>query len=505
MEKIIWVIGNNRSEMIDIQRKINAAGSMRAVCMLSFDALQFTVTQRLMESNGGEVFPSLIVVDYDLCKAEEKVLQCIRDEKMLSGVPLFFICSEKSTAVEDECYQQGALVVLEKPLPVQGITRMERAAWQYENTKQYERFLQEQATELRMAKEILTLNQQLEHRNEFLHKVFGKYFSDDVLEIILNQPDGDAIGGVRKNVVVLGSDLRGFTSIAEDMDPGSMTDMLNEYFGRMTEIIMKYGGTVIEFMGDGILSVFGVLSDGQDYRLNAMAAAISMQNAMGEINAYCANKGYPLLEMGIGIHCGEAFVGNVGSEKMMRYNVLGSIVNECSRIESYSVGGQVLISQDMMNGLEEALDVSNQMKLTAKGIKKPLDICDLEGVQCQNEHLMLYNRQKDDMRSVVEHVVFCMHRITNKVVAEEFAEYDLEEISSSEAKLYHCDNEYLQQYDDISIVAKADDGRVLFEQVYAKVVECDTESVRIHFTHLNHSFKKFMKSTFIAKGENSAE
>lgn len=500
MEKVIWIIENNRNEMIEIQRKINAEGSMRAVCMLSYEALNFTVVNRLSDQGQGEVLPSLIVANYEMCLEEERILLCIHHEQKLAGVPLLFICQEKSPDVEDWCYQNGALIVLDKPLSKQEVTRIERAAWQYENTKQYERFLQEQATKLRMAKEIMSLNQQLENRNEFLYKVFGKYFSDDVLDIILNQPNGAAIGGVRKNVVIMVSDLRGFTSIAEDMDSELLTDMLNVYFSKMTDIIMEYGGTVIEFMGDGILAVFGVLAEHADCRKEALAASIHMQNAMGEINSFCADKGYPLLEMGIGIHSGEVFVGNIGSEKMMRYNVLGSIVNECSRIESYSVGGQILISGSMANGLEDILDIANRMKLAAKGIKKPMDICDVEGVMYGDEHLILRNSGKDAMRRTLEPVTLFMNRIVSKLMMDEVVECELEEISSGEATLYKCNNKDLNLYDDVVVMAKTDDGRILFEQIYAKVVEVEKDYVKIHFTHLNHSFKQFMKSTLIEKG-----
>jgi adenylate cyclase len=503
MEKIIWVIGNNREDMIDIQRRINLEGSMKAFCMLSFDALLKTINERLLQNADAEVMPSLIIVDYAMEASDARLLKTIKDVKQLAGVPLFFLCDNKNDKTEEECYQKGAMVVIAKPVSKRALVRIERAAWQYENTKQYERFLQQQATRLKMAQEIFALNQQLEKRNEFLHKLFGRYFSDEVLEIILNQPEGNAIGGIRREVAVLSADLRGFSSIAEEMQPDAMTTMLNAYFGRMTDIIMSFHGTIIEFMGDGILAVFGVLGNGRSYRQDAMAASLCMQNSMEWVNEFCDENGYPNLEMGIGLHCGEVFIGNVGSEKMMRYNVLGSIVNECSRIESYSVGGQILISASMRKGLEDKLRVSSMMELAAKGIRKPLKIFALEGLRTEKENYALNNNGKLAMNDVVSGVIFELVPVKNKILGTQYAACELKKISMNEAILYKIsDLVDIEQFEDVMIAAH-DDRSVLFEQVYAKVIKREGSRLKIRFTHLNHGFKKFVKSVQTDRNDES--
>lgn len=493
MEKIIWIIGNDRLEVIDVQRKINSSGSMKAFCMLTFDALNVAVEERLSDSF--EESPSLILVDYATEKNDARYMEKIGNAKQLSGVPVFFICSNVSEEIDEECYQKGAIVVLHKPITEQGVLRIERAAWQYENTRRYERFLQEQALEIRVAREIRSLNKQLENRNQFLYKIFGKYFPDEVLEVILNTPDGDTIGGVRKQMAVLCSDLRGFSSIAEEMQPEAMTSMLNVFFGKMTDIIVRFKGIVIEFMGDGILAVFGAMSEGQDFRQNALAAAVCMQNALLEVNEFCKNNNYPLLEMGIGIQCGEAFIGNVGSERMMRYNVLGSVVNESSRIESYSVGGQILVSDEMVAGLEDTVQIRNMTEFAAKGIKRSIRVYDFAGICHDGTKYYIKNTVKDVMRKVSDNIVFGLTKVNGKVLDINELKLKPATVSKQEACLYG-DEALIGQFDvfdNVLIRAFDENGMLLFEQVYAKITEKHSDMIKIRFTHINYSFSNFIK------------
>ncbi|MCR5702163.1 MAG: adenylate/guanylate cyclase domain-containing protein [Lachnospiraceae bacterium] len=382
MKKIIWVIGNDRNKMIEMQRKINMTGSMQALCMLSYEALQKVVASDNYNNSSDISRPSLIIIDYNLIvKSDFEPLSVIKKQRELAGVPLFFVVEKRSEDVEEECYAKGAMVILHKSFSKSEVMRIENAAWQYENTKNYEKMLQKQATDLKDAKEIVSLNRQLKTMNDLLYQVLGRYFSDDVVEVILEQPQGATIGGEKREVTVMMSDLRGFTSLSEEMEPETVTALLNFYFEKMLEAILKYHGTVIEFLGDGLLSVFGAPLDLDNPTSDAIAAAISMQNAMKEVNSYCAKQGYSELEMGIGIHCGEVFVGNIGSERMMRYNVIGRVVNECSRIESNSAGGQILVSEKAISKAGCPVQVAGRLDIIAKGLKKPIPAGEVVGIE----------------------------------------------------------------------------------------------------------------------------
>lgn len=497
MEKVIWILGHDRESVLDIQRKINSVGSMRALCILSVDALKKTIDERLNENSLSLSLPSVILVDYEMFEKENCIPEMVKSHPKLAGVPLFFAVENADTGKEERCYMNGAMVVLQKPITPSGITRIERAAWQYEVTKKYERILQKQVSELQTAKEIYRLNQQLESRNEFLYRIFGKYFSDDVLDVILDKPEGALIGGEKRKMAILMSDLRGFSSMAEEMSADAMTDLLNFFFGRMVDVISKYDGTVIEFMGDGVLAVFGAPMRNEHYRESAIAAAIEMQNTMQEVNQYCWRMGYETLEMGIGIHSGEAFVGNVGSEKMMRYNVLGGVVNECSRIEGYSIGGQILVSKSMIEKLSCEVQVSGHADIFVKGIRRPVEICEISGIG-GGYNRYLKSGRKEPVFVLEQGVILNIYQIHNKIVVESSIPAVLHEISTQiamveiveDGKLNRCEIPTL--YSDVEIEIGDGYGTEGFYTVYAKVVRVDGKKIQLHFTHINHEFRNFI-------------
>src|SRR6185369_15972615 len=151
-----------------------------------------------------------------------------------------------------------------------------------------------------------------------------------------------------RRVTIMMSDLRAFTAVSERLGPEQVVHMLNRYLGAMAEIILRYQGTIDEFIGDAILAIFGApVTRGDDAR-RALSCALAMQLALEVVNQENAKEGLPALEMGIAIHTGEVVVGNIGSDRRAKYGVVGPPVNIAGRIESYSVGGQVLISGETL-------------------------------------------------------------------------------------------------------------------------------------------------------------
>ena len=142
-----------------------------------------------------------------------------------------------------------------------------------------------------------------------MNKAFERYTSRDIAKYVLETPDGHKRGGVNKEVSILMSDLRGFTSISTKLPPDDLIVILNHYFEKMSEIIEENNGTIIEFLGDGIFVVFGAPNDLPDHASLAVKCAIEMENAMDEVNKWNVENGYPELEMGIGINSGMARVG----------------------------------------------------------------------------------------------------------------------------------------------------------------------------------------------------
>jgi adenylate cyclase len=228
--------------------------------------------------------------------------------------------------------------------------------------------------------EIQRLAQHLEVRNQFIRNTFGRYLSDEIVESLLETPEGLKLGGERRSVTILMSDLRGFSSLAERLAPEQVVSILNNYLALMADVIMKYRGTIDEFIGDAILVIFGAPVVRDDDAQRAVACAAEMQRAMESVNAFNRANGLPEVEMGIAVHTGEVVVGNIGSQRRAKYGVVGTTVNLTSRIETYTVGGQVLVSEPAVKAAGEIVEVGPPIQVKAKGAREPVLAYDLRGI-----------------------------------------------------------------------------------------------------------------------------
>jgi adenylate cyclase len=220
----------------------------------------------------------------------------------------------------------------------------------------------------------------LEVRNRFIRETFGRYLSDDVVDNLLDAPEGLLLGGEKREVTIMMSDLRGFTALSEAYSPEQVVMLLNNYLGVMTDIILQYGGAIEEFLGDGILVLFGAPQRREDHAGRAVACALAMQRAMTEINAFNAAQGLPMVEMGIGLNTGEVIVGNIGSQRRTKYGAVGRHVNLTGRIESLTVGGQVLVSAATAAAAGAELRITGESLIELKGVKDPVSVLEVGGI-----------------------------------------------------------------------------------------------------------------------------
>ena len=224
----------------------------------------------------------------------------------------------------------------------------------------------------KMLKTILDVSEERLRLVNFIRDTFGRYLSSKVVDEILESPQGQKIGGSRKIITVLMSDLRGFTSLSESKEPGEMVGLLNQYLEKMSIIIQKYDGIIDEIIGDALLVVFGAPESHVDDPERAIACAIEMQNELGNLNIEIEEQGYPSLEMGIGINTGSVIVGNIGSKLRMKYGIVGAAVNTAARIESNSIGGQVLIGESTYKQVVDKIKKDSPKNVMMKGMKQPL-------------------------------------------------------------------------------------------------------------------------------------
>lgn len=241
--------------------------------------------------------------------------------------------------------------------------------------------VQERTAELRTAMEKLTeVNQQLELHNRFIRETFGRYLSNEVVASLLESPTGLQLGGEKRHVTILMSDLRGFTSLVGHLAPEQVVTIINRYLSTMVDVILQYEGTINEFIGDAILVIFGAPLWWPDHAQRAVVCAVAMQLAMATVNAQNREDGLPEVEMGIGVNTGEVVVGNLGSHKRTKYGIVGAHVNLTARIESYTVGGQILISESTRQEVGPSLGIAQQMEIEAKGIDGPITVYDVRGI-----------------------------------------------------------------------------------------------------------------------------
>ena len=200
-----------------------------------------------------------------------------------------------------------------------------------------------------------------------------RFLSPDVVEMIAADPNVK-LGGVNQRVSVLFCDIRGFTSISEQLAPEKIVEMLNEVFTRMTDVVFDHGGTLDKYLGDGLLAVFGApISKGND-AANAVRAAMGIQKLLLELNRDSAARQWPELKVGIGVSTGLVTAGNIGSPRRLDYTVVGDTVNVASRLVAHAAGGQILITQSTFSELGDGFDCAPMPPLLVKGKSQPLSV-----------------------------------------------------------------------------------------------------------------------------------
>lgn len=211
-------------------------------------------------------------------------------------------------------------------------------------------------------------------REQVVRSNFERYFAPALAERIASAGEGMKLGGEKRRVAVLFSDIRGFTALSETMNPDDMANLLTEYFTEMVECVFANGGTLDKFIGDAVMAQWGApLKDPHDPD-HAMEAAIKMIKELDQLNARWRASGKPELQIGIGLNVGEAFAGNIGSERRMEYTVIGDTVNTASRLCSAAGPREILISDEFRRALVSPPDLVEMPPMELKGKSQPVPV-----------------------------------------------------------------------------------------------------------------------------------
>lgn len=189
-------------------------------------------------------------------------------------------------------------------------------------------------------------------REALVRSNFERFFTPHLAARIANSADAVKLGGDKRPVAVLFSDIRGFTALSETMNPDAMARLLTEYFTEMVECVFRHGGTLDKFIGDAVMAQWGAPLGESDDVDRAMEAALDMMIALDQLNERWTRESRPTLQIGIGLNFGEAFAGNIGSERRLEYTVIGNTVNTASRLCSAAGPGEILLSEDFRQALK---------------------------------------------------------------------------------------------------------------------------------------------------------
>jgi adenylate cyclase len=213
-------------------------------------------------------------------------------------------------------------------------------------------------------------------------QLFGRYVSKDVYAVLMANPGLARLGGQRREMSVLFSDIRGFTTVTERGEPDEIVGMLNEYFSSMVSVVFKHGGTLDKFVGDMVMALYGAPLDDPDHADHAVQTALAMIAELGRLNARWKEEGrFSGLDIGIGINSGPMIAGNIGSEAIMSYTVIGDAVNLGSRLESLNkeFGSRIIISDATRQRLKGEYEFRPLGDVVVKGKTHPVVIFEVIG------------------------------------------------------------------------------------------------------------------------------
>ncbi|MBD3307220.1 response regulator [candidate division KSB3 bacterium] len=217
-----------------------------------------------------------------------------------------------------------------------------------------------------------------------LKSMFSRYVAEQVVEKISTSEEF-TLEGEKREVTILFSDIRGFTSLAEQLEPTDVVATLNAYFSCMIDVIYEYEGTVDKFLGDGIMCIFGAPIDQPAHAARAARAALAMQHTLAGFNQCQLEVGRTPLKMGIGINTGEAVIGNVGSEKRLEYTAIGDNVNLAARLQAIAKGGQILITETTYAAIRHLATVNTLSPVKLKGKLHDIPVHELVAIADESE------------------------------------------------------------------------------------------------------------------------
>jgi len=465
-------------------------GSPTTVLLIDDQLLVGKMVQRILEEIPGLVFkhcndpskaiqtaeefdPTVILLDLVMPGISGlTLLDEFRRRPATKHVPIVVLSGKEEALTKAEAFSRGANDYLVKlPEVVELVARVRH------HSTGYIAFLERNQA----MRDLAESQKKLELRTRLLQELFGRFLSDDVVARLLESPTGTRLGGEARVVTIMMSDLRGFTSLSEQLPAESVVRLINNFLGVMTDVILKYNGTIIEFLGDAILAMFGAPIERPNDAANAVACAIEMQVSMERVNQINAASSLPQVEMGIALNTGRVAVGNLGSERRMKYGIVGRHVNLTARIESYSVGRQVLVSESTAAAVGPILLTESQRQVKPKGVAEPITVYQVIGIG-GDYNLRIPDQEHSPLFFPPKEVPIRFTVLSEKDAGQRYHDGTLLSFSKKEAEIRSLVR--IDVHSNVKLCLTGKDGKEIPGDIYAKVVEQTNSGVRLIFTSL---------------------
>jgi class 3 adenylate cyclase len=221
-------------------------------------------------------------------------------------------------------------------------------------------------------------------QREMIEQTFGRYVDRKVAAELMSRPEALRLGGEKRTVTIMMSDIRDFTKMSEKLEPEEVIKLLNRYFARMIAVIERYRGIIVDFYGDSILVFFnGLETEVTDRAMDAVRCALEMQLELKRLVTEKVSENVPVLHMGIGVHTGEVIVGNIGTESRAKYGIVGADVNLTDRIQATASAGKVVVSEKTYEMIAEKLKVSMEFNACLKGVEDQKQLYEIEAINSE--------------------------------------------------------------------------------------------------------------------------
>jgi adenylate cyclase len=473
----VLMIDDSRTVCMGVEKVLrNEPGTLFAYCTDPKQGLQ----------KARDFSPTVILLDLEMPGVDGfDLLPRLRADPLTRDVPIIVLSGITDPSVKARVFALGANDYAEKNMDrVELVSRIRYHTRGFLNAEKLDRSITE----------LLEARKRLEIQRDFIRKTFGRYLSDEIVDSILETPEGLELGGEKRVISIMMADLRGFTSVSERLPPEKVLSVLNNFLQVMTEVLTRHHATIDEIIGDAILAMFGAPVKRQDDAQQAVACAVEMQLSMQRVNEINRRLGLPETAMGIGIHTGEVVVGNIGSERRAKYGIVGQNVNLTSRIESYTVGGQILISDTTRLACGPILRIDGELEVIAKGVEQPITVYEVGGIGGTHA-LFLPEKRLSLFPAVAAPLQVRISILKGKHPGRRAYQGTVAGLSASGAII--STDAPVRPLQNLKLTLLGPDGETVTDQLYAKALELTSDEprqIKVRFTSVPEEARVFLEA-----------